>query len=164
MGWNVVKAVDTYSIQNHGVIKELYRHHGKDLIFAGVVGMVANTEPPVRVRSACLAAKLVKDVLGADGVILVKATGGMPHIDLSVAAEECEKLGVKTAIFTQPLTPFGTLSDTVLFNSPSLELISRQRPRSKGPRLSGRLRDSWEELPRQGSTVRTPSFNTPVTL
>lgn len=123
VGWNVVKAVDTYSVQNHGVIKELYRHHGKDLNFVGVVGMVANTEPPTRVRSACMAANLVKNVLGADGVILVKATGGMPHIDLAVAGEECEKLGVKTAIFTQPLTPFGTLSDTILFNAPSLNLI-----------------------------------------
>ena len=123
VGWNVVKAIDTYSIQNHGVIKELYKHHGKDLNFVGVVGMVANTEPATRVRSACMAANLVKNVLGADGVILVKVTGGMPHIDLAIAGEECEKLGVKTAITTQPLTPFGTLSDTILFNAPSLNLI-----------------------------------------
>ncbi len=123
VGWNVVKAIDTYSIQNHGIIRELYRHHGKDLNFVGVVGMVANTEPGRRIRSACMAANLVKNVLGADGVILSKVTGGMPHIDLAVAGEECEKLGVKTAIFTQPLTPFGTLGDTILFNAPSLNLI-----------------------------------------
>ncbi len=123
VGWNAVKALDTYSIQNHGVIKELYRHHGKDLIFAGVVCTVANMEPAARARSACMAANLVKNVLGADGVILVKITGGMPHIDLSMAGEECEKLGVKTAIFTQPLTPFGTLADTILFNQPSLDCI-----------------------------------------
>ena len=38
-------------------------------------------------------------------------------------SRECEKLGIKTAIFTQPLTSFGTLSDTILFNAPSLNLI-----------------------------------------
>lgn len=123
VGWNVVKAIDTYSIQNHGIIKELYRHHGKDLNFVGVIGICANTEPESRKRCAFMAANLVKNVLGADGVILAKVTGGMPHIDLAVAGEECEKLGVKTAIFTQPLTPFGTLSDTILFNAPCLDLI-----------------------------------------
>jgi glycine reductase len=123
VGWNVIKAIDTYSIQNHGIIKELYRHHGKDLNFVGVIAVCANAEPPNRIRCAFMAANLVKNVLGADGVILSKVTGGMPHIDLSVTGEECEKLGVKTAIFTQPLTPFGTLSDTILFNSPSLDLI-----------------------------------------
>lgn len=123
VGWLAIKALDTYSIQNHGVIKELYRRHGKDLLFAGVVCAVANMEPGARARSACMAANLVKNVLGADGVILVKITGGMPHIDLAMAGEECERLGVKTAIFTQPLTPFGTLADTILFNQPSLDCI-----------------------------------------
>jgi glycine reductase len=123
VGWLSIKALDTYSIQNHGVIKELYRHHGKDLIFAGVVFAVANMEPVARVRSACMATNLLKNVLGADGVILVKITGGMPHIDLAFTGEECEKLGVRTAIFTQPLTPFGTLADTILFNAESLDLI-----------------------------------------
>jgi glycine reductase len=123
VGWLSIKALDTYSIQNHGVIKELYRHHGKDLMFAGVVFAVANMEPVARVRSACMATNLLKNVLGADGVILVKITGGMPHIDLAFTGEECEKLGVRTAIFTQPLTPFGTLADTILFNAESLDLI-----------------------------------------
>lgn len=123
VGWLSIKALDTYSIQNHGVIKELYRHHGKDLSFAGVVCAVANMEPAARMRSACMAAHLLKNVLGADGVILVKITGGMPHIDLALTGEECEKLGVKTAIFTQPLTPFGTLADTILFNAKPLDLI-----------------------------------------
>ena len=98
VGWNVVKAIDTYSIQNHGIIKELYRRHGRDLNFVGVIGVCANTEPASRIRCAFMAASLVKNVLGADGVILAKVTGGMPHIDLAVAGEECEKLGVKTAI------------------------------------------------------------------
>lgn len=123
VGWLSIKALDTYSIQNHGVIQELYRRHQKDLLFVGVVCAVANMEPAARARSACMAANLLKNVLGADGVILVKITGGMPHIDLSMAGEECEKLGVKTAIFTQPLTPFGTLADTILFNHPFLDCI-----------------------------------------
>ena len=123
VGWHDIKALDTYSIQNHGVIKELYRRHSKDLNFVGVVCAVANIDPVARARSACMAAHQLKNVLGADGVILAKIVGGMPHIDLAMAGEECEKLGVKTAIFTQPLTAFGTLSDTILFDAAALNLI-----------------------------------------
>ena len=123
VGAHTIRALDTYTIQNHGVIKELYRRHGKELIFAGVACGVANMEPVPRKRQAVLASHLVKNVLGADGVILTKIHGGLPHVDLALVAEECEKLGVKTAIFVQPLISFGTLTETLLFNAEAVNLI-----------------------------------------
>lgn len=123
VGWHVVKAIDTYSIQNHGIVKEMYRHHGKDLNFVGVVCATANMEQEARSRSAYMAVNLLKNVLGADGVVLMKIVGGMPHIDLAFTGELCEAAGVRTAISTQPLTPFGTLADTILFNAECLDLI-----------------------------------------
>jgi hypothetical protein len=123
VGAHTVRALDTYTIQNHGVIKELYARHGKDLMFAGLVCGVANMEPVPRKRQAVMAASLVKNVLGAEGVILTKIHGGLPHVDLALVAEECEKLGVKTAIFIQPLISFGTLADTLLFNAEAVNLI-----------------------------------------
>lgn len=123
VGHHTIRSLDTYTIQNHGVIKELYRRHGKDLIFAGVVCGVANIDPVARKRKTIMAANLVKNVLGADGVIITKIHGGMPHVDVALVGEECEKLGVKTAVFTQPLISIGTLADTLLFNNESLDLI-----------------------------------------
>lgn len=123
VGAHTIRALDTYTIQNHGVIKELYGRHGKDLLFAGVVCGVANLEPVPRKRQAVMASNLVKNVLGADGVILTKIHGGLPHVDLALVAEECEKLGVKTAIFIQPLISYGTLADTLLFNAEAVNLI-----------------------------------------
>jgi glycine reductase len=123
VGAHTIRALDTYTIQNHGVIKELYKHHGKDLIFAGVVCGVANMEPVARSRQAMMASNLVKNVLGAEGVVLTKIHGGLPHVDLALVAEECEKLGVKTAIFIQPLISYGTLADTLLFNAEAVNLI-----------------------------------------
>lgn len=123
VGWNALKALDTYSLQNHGVIKEMYRQHGKTLNFVGVVAATANMTAESRERSACVAAKLLKHVLGADGAVLVKILGGMPHLDISATGAECEKLGVKTAVTTTPLTATGTLSDTILFNEKDLDLI-----------------------------------------
>jgi glycine reductase len=123
VGAHTIRALDTYTIQNHGVIKELYKRNGKDLLFAGVVCGVANLEPVPRKRQAVMASNLVKNVLGADGVILTKIHGGLPHVDLALVAEECEKLGVKTAIFIQPLISYGTLADTLLFNAEAVNLI-----------------------------------------
>ena len=123
VGHHTIRSLDTYTIQNHGVIKELYRRHGKDLIFAGVVCGVANIDPVTRKRKALMAANLIKNVLGADGVIVTKIHGGMPHVDIALVGEECEKLGVKTAVFTQPLISVGTLADTLLFNNEALDLI-----------------------------------------
>ena len=123
IGHHTIRSLDTYTIQNHGVIKELYRRHGKDLIFAGVVCGVANIDPIVRKRKALMAANLIKNVLGADGVIVTKIHGGMPHVDIALVGEECEKLGVKTAVFTQPVIGIGTLADTLLFNNEALDLI-----------------------------------------
>jgi sarcosine reductase len=118
-----LRALDTYSIQNHAVIKELYRLHGKDLIFAGVVCGVANMEPVPRTRKAMMASNLIKNVLGADGVVLTKIQGGMPHVDLALVAEECEKLGVKTAVFVEAFVTSGALKDTLLFKSESVDLL-----------------------------------------
>lgn len=123
VGHHTIRSLDTYTIQNHAVIKELYRRHGKELMFAGVVFGVANIDPLRRKRKALMAANLIKNVLGADGVIITKIHGGMPHVDVALVGEECEKLGVRTALFTQPLIGVGTLADTLLFNNESLDLI-----------------------------------------
>ncbi len=123
VGAHTIRAIDTYSIQNHGIVKELYRRHGKDLIFAGVVCGVANMEPVTRMRIAMMASGLAKHVLGADGVILTKIHGGMPHVCLAAVGDACEKLGMKTAIFIQPLISDGCLADMLLFNNECLDLI-----------------------------------------
>jgi hypothetical protein len=70
-----------------------------------------------------MAANLVSHVLGADGVILTKVHGGMPHVDLGLVAEACEDLGVKTTLFAQVWSSSGSLSDYVLFSSNSLDAI-----------------------------------------
>jgi len=123
VGYFPMKGLDTYSLQNHGVITELYSRHGKDLLFAGMMLGVAHENPAHRERRAMLAASTVKNVLHADGVILTKVHGGMMHMDLALVAEACEKLGVKTVPFHQGVAAQGTLSDHALFNSPLLNAV-----------------------------------------
>ena len=124
VGWNAIKAIETYSMQNNGTIKELYKHHGKDLNFVGVVVYSASTDAENRQRSADMCANLLKNVLHADGAVLTKILGGMPHADIACTGVACEKAGVKTCCPTTPLTATGTLADTILYNDVELDLIT----------------------------------------
>jgi len=120
---HTMRCQDTYSIQNHAVIKELYKHHGKDLNFAGVVVGVASLEPAQRQRMVVMASNLMANVLGADGVVMTKAYGGMPHVDLAETAEACERLDVKTTLFVMLWHTVGSISDQIYFNPESLNAI-----------------------------------------
>lgn len=118
-----MRCIDTYSIQNHAVIKELYKRHGKELIFGGVVVGVASLEPIQRQRMAMMAANIIANGLGAAGAILTKVFGGMPHADVALTAEACESLGIKTALFIMLWHSIGSIADEVYFNSESLDAI-----------------------------------------
>jgi len=114
---------ETYTIQNHPIIQELYENHGKTLCFAGVVVTVAHYTEPGRERNAAIAANLVKSVLGADGAILTKIGGGAPHIDLAQTCELCEKNGVKTTIIVTDMSSDNTSEGALLFNTPQADAV-----------------------------------------
>jgi glycine reductase len=113
----------TYSIQNHPIVRELYNRHGKDLCFVGVVITVGQAKEPEMKRSAATAAKLVKSVLGADGAILTKIHGGAPHIDLAQTCELCEELGVKTSLVVADMSTDATSKDSLIFNTPRADAL-----------------------------------------
>jgi glycine reductase len=118
--------VETYVIQNQPIIKELYRRHGRDLNFAGVIIATAHNNPPEYERTAYMAAHLSKWVLGADGVIVTKAGGGAPEVSMSQIALRCEEIGVNSAIAMAHMA--ADANDTsseasVIFNMPELNAI-----------------------------------------
>ena len=73
----------TYTHQNNPVIHALYDRHGRDLCFVGVIVMNEHSTLHEKERSAIMAAKLAKDILGADGVIITKEGGGGMRILIS---------------------------------------------------------------------------------
>jgi len=95
----------TYFAQNHPVIQELYRRHGRDLWFAGVVLTVAPVTIAEKERNAYLAARLAKETLGADGIIATKIGGGAVDTDLMMIYERCEEMGVKAALIIMERYP-----------------------------------------------------------
>jgi glycine reductase len=90
--------VQTYHIQNHPIIKELYRRHGKELSFAGVIIMTAPNNLDDIERVSNIASCLAKYTLGVDGAVLTKTGGGAPELTMARTAQCCEQLGIKTAI------------------------------------------------------------------
>jgi len=112
---------ETYVIQNHPVVKDLYRRHGKDLCFAGVILTVSRYTEPERERSVAMVANLAKYVLGVDGIIITKSSSGAPDIDVAQTAQRCEDMGVK-AVLIQFDRSAGTEIGAV-FNLPGASAI-----------------------------------------
>ncbi len=95
----------TYFAQNHPVIHELYRRHGRDLWFAGVVATVAPVTIAEKERNTALAARLAKEVLGADGIIATKIGGGAVDTDLMMIYARAEELGMKATLIIMERYP-----------------------------------------------------------
>jgi glycine reductase len=116
--------METYGIQNHAIIDDLYARHGKDLNFVGVVVYVANQLAEERERATLIASNLVTYALGADGAVFTKSGGGAPNVDMALIAERCEELGVRsTLILWETGAPGASDQDATLFNTPSLDAI-----------------------------------------
>jgi glycine reductase len=90
--------LQTYQIQNHAMIEELYQRHGKDLWFVGVVLATAPNNMPEVERVSHQTASLVANVLGVDGVVLTKTGGGAPELTMARTAQLCEQMGIKTVV------------------------------------------------------------------
>jgi len=99
---NCVSACDkntTYHHQNNPVIEELFKGHGRQLCFLGVVISNENVTLADKERSSSYAAKLVK-MIGAEGVIITEEGFGNPDTDLIMNCRKLEELGLKTVLIT----------------------------------------------------------------
>lgn len=155
--------IQTYLIQNHPLIKELYKRHGKELCFAGVIITTAPNNVADIERVSNMAACLAKHIVGADGAVLTKAGGGAPELTMARTAQRCEQLGIKTAIAM--LHMGADISDakygaTTIFSMPEVNaIVSMGVPfmelRLPGvDRIIGRMSVSSEEPPIEGEMMR----------
>lgn len=99
---NCVSACDkntTYHHQNNPVIEELFRLHGQELEFAGVVCSNENVTLLEKERSSWYASKLVGQ-LGVQGVIISKEGFGNPDTDMVMNFRRLNEMGIKTVVIT----------------------------------------------------------------
>lgn len=90
----------TYVYQNFPLIHELYRRHGRELDFTGIVLYRpggAKTEEKERVTS--YAAQLGR-LLGVQGAVLTWQGGGHYGVDVMLLCQKLERMGIPSVIIT----------------------------------------------------------------
>jgi glycine reductase len=116
--------IETYFYQNHPVILELYRRHeAQEINFAGTVATIAGAENFDRERQCRAAASLVKWALQANGAVLSKYGGGLPHADLAETARLLENMGIATAVMVSDVSRDRRVESALLFNVPEVNAI-----------------------------------------
>jgi glycine reductase len=126
----------TYDVQNHALIRELYRRHGRELFLAGVVLANHHATSTDKETTAFLGARLLKHVLGAEAVVISKDGGGQADVDLMLACKSCERLGMRTVLLAKEesgdegaaLVDFSPQADGIISvgNCPELVLLSQK--------------------------------------
>ena len=115
---------ETYFYQNHPIILDLYqRHHAREINFVGTIATIAGSDNFDRERHCCAAANLVKWNLQADGAVLSKYGGGLPHADLAETARLLEGMGVRTAVMVSDVSRDRRVESALLFNVPEVDAI-----------------------------------------
>jgi glycine reductase len=97
----------SYIYQNHAIVREMYRRHGVDLNFLGLVlWFYGRTAVWEKERTLDSGVKLLK-MLTADGVVLTWIGDGHSGVDIMMLCQKCENAGIKTTLLSpeMALTP-----------------------------------------------------------
>lgn len=97
---NCVTACDkttTYEHLNNPVMKELYKKHGTEIDFVGVIASPISPVLTDKERNA-MGIKNLAQLLHLDGAIISEEGGGNPESDLMMICEGLEKSGIKTVL------------------------------------------------------------------
>ena len=115
---------ETYFYQNQPIILDLYRRHrAREINFVGTVATIAGSDNFDRERQCHAAANLVKWNLQADGAVLSKYGGGLPHADLSETARLLEAMAIRTAVMVSDVSRDRRVESALLFNVPEVDAI-----------------------------------------
>lgn len=90
----------TWDWQNHPLVLQLYREHGKSLNFGGVVFQRIRFETHHGKEVGAQNAARLATAMGADGVLVTWIGGGNAFVDVMFTVRACEKNGIKTTLVT----------------------------------------------------------------
>jgi glycine reductase len=122
---NCVSACDkntTWSHQNNPVIQALYRRHGKDLNFIGVILTNENVTLSDKVRSSNMVAKLAEQ-MQLDGAIITEEGFGNPDADLMMNCCKLEAKGIRTVLLTDEYAGRGGESQSLADAHPAADAV-----------------------------------------
>ena len=128
----------TWFFQNNGLVRALYREHGRRLRFAGLVLMRGYEQTAEDKQRAAEEAAGVATELGADGVVITTDAGGNSHTDVMLTCRACEQAGIRTTVIvaemadpesTNPgLTDWVPEADCIVSAGNAEELVPAWKP------------------------------------
>ncbi|MFW5856163.1 MAG: glycine/sarcosine/betaine reductase component B subunit [Bacillota bacterium] len=122
---NCVSACDknaTYIHQNHPVIEDLYKQHGKEINFVGVIITNENVTLGDKKRSSNFAGRLAEQ-LGLDAAIISEEGFGNPDADLIMNCTNLEKRGIDTVLLTDEFAGRDGASQSLADANPAADAV-----------------------------------------
>jgi glycine reductase len=101
----------TWDHQNNPLIEELYKRHGKELVFCGCI-MTPTFVVLDDKRRCTMAAARIAEMLDLNGVIIPEEGGGNPEADLMMVIRACEAKGIRTVGMLTALGGVEGIGDT----------------------------------------------------
>ena len=163
----------SWTVANNPVLLDLYRRHGVDWNFLGVIAL--RTEWTTQHEKQLMANETAKlaQMLGAQGAIVTWDAGGNEFIEVIRTIQACERLGIKTVFLTseddatggaptmlEPLREADAIVSTSFFKTRTLEvpeLPAVQRVIGHQTKLIGPLRD--QPVPTAGPLPPPPRYD-----
>ena len=163
----------SWTVANNPVLLDLYRRHGVDWNFVGVIAL--RTEWTTQHEKQLMANQTAKlaQMLGAQGAIVTWDAGGNEFIEVIRTIQACERLGIKTVFLTseddatggaptmlEPLREADAIVSTSFFKTRTLEvpeLPAVQRVIGHQTKLIGPLRD--QPVPTAGPLPSPPRYD-----
>jgi glycine reductase len=163
----------SWTVANNPVLLDLYRRHGLDWNFLGVIAL--RTEWTTQHEKQLMANQTAKlaQMLGAQGAIVTWDAGGNEFIEVIRTIQACERLGIKTVFLTseddatggaptmlEPLREADAIVSTSFFKTRTLEvpeLPAVKRVIGHQTKLIGPLRD--QPVPTAGPLPPPPRYD-----
>lgn len=101
----------TYDHQNNPLVKELYKRHGKDLDFKGII-FTPSCPGLADKKRCCTGAINIAKLLDIDGLLLPEEGGGNPEADLMMLCRNAEKSGIRTVMIVGAIGEEEAITDS----------------------------------------------------
>ncbi|MGM0410374.1 MAG: glycine/sarcosine/betaine reductase component B subunit, partial [Bacillota bacterium] len=112
----------TYIHQNNPVIEDLYKRHGKDINFMGVIITNENVTLGDKERSSNYVAKLAEQ-MGIEAAIVSEEGFGNPDADLIMNCNKLEEKGIKTVLITDEFAGRDGASQSLADATPNADAV-----------------------------------------
>lgn len=118
-----LQKVATYLHCNKPLMKELYRRHGVDLNFVGIVMNRGHRDTfDLKEHGAQYSAKLAK-MLGAEGAVIAFEGGGGATVDFMLTVKACEQVGIRPVAEMFEHAAAGSGEFPIVYHVPAADAI-----------------------------------------